>query len=150
MTLFHFLALTNLCHSTIHTNHVAICCLSFTPQSKVHRPCFFFFTRSADRVAVSNTARTPSLVLAEHSRYAMAPILSAIARPSSFFTGSCFIFCSSLIVLGSFRRSFLFPTRMIGTFGQKCLTSGVHFSGMFSKLSGLSMEKHIRMTSVSG
>ena len=29
-------------------------------------------------------------------------------------------------------RTFLFPTRMMGTFGQKCLTSGVHFSGMFS------------------
>lgn len=34
--------------------------------------------------------------------------------------------CSSL------RRSFLFPTKMMGTLGQKCLTSGVHFSGMFS------------------
>lgn len=34
--------------------------------------------------------------------------------------------------------------------GQKCRTSGVHFSGMFSSESGLSMEKHMRMTSVSG
>ncbi len=39
---------------------------------------------------------------------------------------------------------------MIGTLGQKCLTSGVHFSGMFSSESGESMEKHMRMTSVSG
>ena len=46
--------------------------------------------------------------------------------------------------------TFLFPTSMIGTFGQKCLTSGVHFSGIFSKLSGLSILKHINMTSVSG
>ena len=46
--------------------------------------------------------------------------------------------------------TFLFPTRIIGTFGQKCLTSGVHFSGMFSRESGESMLKHIRMTSVSG
>lgn len=76
----------------------------------------------------------------------------------------------------------------MGTFGQKCFTSGVHFSGIFSiedknqrsvlsenekesvikhahmgkehkdipkrvslpKLSGLSIEKHMRMTSVSG
>lgn len=29
-------------------------------------------------------------------------------------------------------------------------TSGVHLSGMFSRESGESMEKHMRMTSVSG
>nr|BAL70296.1 hypothetical protein [Meteorus pulchricornis] len=73
-----------------------------------------------------------------------------MARPSSGLTGSCFIFPSSLIVPGSLRKSFLFPTRIMGTFGQKCLTSGVHFSGMFSSESGLSMEKHIKITSVSG
>lgn len=28
----------------------------------------------------------------------------------------------TFIVLGSLRKSFLFPTKMIGTFGQKCLT----------------------------
>ena len=32
-------------------------------------------------------------------------IFSAMVRPSSGFTGSCFILASSLIVLGSFRRS---------------------------------------------
>ena len=32
--------------------------------------------------------------------------------------------------------TFLFPTRMMGTLGQKCFTSGVHFSGMFSRESG--------------
>ena len=46
--------------------------------------------------------------------------------------------------------TFLFPTNIIGTFGQKCLTSGVHFSGIFSRESGESMEKHMSMTSVSG
>lgn len=94
----------------------------------------------------------------------------------------------TLIVFGSLRRSFLLPTKMIGTFGQKCLTckmdemnvigvfmhiysqsfivaivknyqayiyreiltSGVHFSGIFSNESGESTEKHIRMTFVSG
>lgn len=45
---------------------------------------------------------------------------------------TCFIFASSRRVCSSFRRSFLFPTRMMGTLGQKCFTSGVHFSGMFS------------------
>lgn len=46
---------------------------------------------------------------------------------------ACFILASSRLVCSSFRRSFLFPTRMMGTLGQKCLTSGVHFSGMFSE-----------------
>ena len=47
-------------------------------------------------------------------------------------------------------HTFLFPTRIIGTLGQKCLTSGVHFSGMLSRESGESMLKHISITSVSG
>ncbi len=118
----------------------------------------------------------------------------------SVYVFTCFILVSSLRVCSSFRKSFLLPTRMMGTFGQKCFTSGVHFSGIFStqraqikgqywsfnthqrsvslekgkdsvittcacekgaqnnkpkgvclpKLSGLSIEKHIRMTSVSG
>lgn len=45
---------------------------------------------------------------------------------------TCFILASSLRVCSSFLRSFLFPTRMMGTLGQKCFTSGVHFSGIFS------------------
>lgn len=45
---------------------------------------------------------------------------------------TCFILASSLRVCSSLRRSFLLPTRMMGTLGQKCFTSGVHFSGMFS------------------
>ncbi len=36
------------------------------------------------------------------------------------------------IVLGSFRRSFLLPTRMMGMLGQKWRISGVQISGMFS------------------
>ncbi|CAD0203287.1 unnamed protein product [Chrysodeixis includens] len=118
--------------------------------SREHLVFFFFLTCNAARVAVSNTSRTPSLLLAEHSRYAKALIFSAIARPSCGFTGSCFILRSSLIVAGSLRRSFLLPTRMMGTLGQKCFTSGVHFSGMFSSESGESTEKHMRITSVSG
>lgn len=45
---------------------------------------------------------------------------------------TCFILANSLRVCSSFLRSFLFPTRMMGTLGQKCFTSGVHFSGIFS------------------
>lgn len=52
-------------------------------------------------------------------------------KPPKYKT--CFILASSLRVCSSFLRSFLLPTRMIGTLGQKCFTSGVHFSGMFSK-----------------
>lgn len=48
---------------------------------------------------------------------------------------TCFILASSRRVWSSLRRSFLFPTRMMGTLGQKCFTSGVHFSGMFSATS---------------
>ena len=67
--------------------------------------------------------------------------------PSSNFTGSCFILASSLIVLGSFLKSFLVPTRIIGTLGQKCRTSGVHFSGMFSRESGESiLGEHSQIT----
>uniref|UniRef100_A0A6B0TWK0 Putative secreted protein n=1 Tax=Ixodes ricinus TaxID=34613 RepID=A0A6B0TWK0_IXORI len=73
-----------------------------------------------------------------------------MARPSSLFTGSCFIFASSLTVATSERRSFLLATRTMGTLGQKCFTSGCHFSRMFSRESGESMLKHIRITSVSG
>jgi hypothetical protein len=39
------------------------------------------------------------------------------------------------------------PIRTTGTLGQKCFTSGFHFSGIFSKLSGESILKHIKITS---
>ena len=42
---------------------------------------FCFRDRSANRVACSNTSRTPSPVLAEHSRYLVAPILDATCSP---------------------------------------------------------------------
>lgn len=48
----------------------------------------FFRTCRPARVAISNTSRTPSLVLAEHSRYPKALILFAMSRPSSDRTGS--------------------------------------------------------------
>lgn len=45
-------------------------------------------TCSAALVAISKTSRTPSLVLAEHSRYPKALIRPAMSRPSSILTGS--------------------------------------------------------------
>lgn len=141
----------------LHTSpgQEAISCLPL--YSKRH--LLLFLPRracSAALVAISNTSLTPSFVFAEHSMYPKAQILFAMSRPSSGFTGSfqwevacqqnkkketakcfpiftCFILASSLRVCSSLRRSFLFPTRIIGTLGQKCLTSGVHFSGMFSE-----------------
>lgn len=50
-----------------------------------------FFPRlacNAALVAISNTSLTPSFVFAEHSMYPKAPILLAMSRPSSGFTGS--------------------------------------------------------------
>ena len=72
----------------------------------MHTFFFFFWTCSAALVAVSNTSLTPSLLLAEHSRYANALIFSAIVRPSSGLTGSCFILPNSFIVLLSFLKSY--------------------------------------------
>lgn len=42
----------------------------------VHLELFLFLFMSAARVAYSNTSRTPSPVLALHSRYLTAPIFS--------------------------------------------------------------------------
>ena len=86
--------------------------------------------RRAARVACSKTSRTPSFILAEHSRYRVAPILRATASPcthtkletakacgcvtSSELTGRCWVLRSSSIVFGSYRKSFLHPTKMIG------------------------------------
>ena len=50
-------------------------------------PPFLVFDRSAARVACSKTSRTPSFVLAEHSRYLCAPILRFTSSPYS--TISC-------------------------------------------------------------
>lgn len=48
-----------------------------------------FLACSAALVAISNTSRTPSLVLAEHSMYPKAQMRLAMSRPSSGLTGSC-------------------------------------------------------------
>lgn len=68
-------------------------------------PGRFFFLLMACCVAVSKIFLTPSLVFAEHSRYPWAPILKAMACPSSNDTGSCLIVRRSLIVWGSFLES---------------------------------------------
>lgn len=49
-------------------------------------PLFDALVSKAARVACSNTSLTPSLVLAEHSRYFCAPIF---LRTSSAWKGEC-------------------------------------------------------------
>lgn len=65
-------------------------------------------------------------------RACLCPITPIHISLTSSGLCTCFILASSLRVCSSFLRSFLFPTRMMGTLGQKCFTSGVHFSGIFS------------------
>jgi hypothetical protein len=104
-----------------------------------------FFCINAQRVACSNTSRTPSLVLAEHSRYRSALTTFLTASPcgllidivsqilnkciltkkkkakgtSASVTGFCDVLASSWMVFWSCRKSFLHPTRMIGRPWQK-------------------------------
>lgn len=106
---------------------------------------FSFRVNRAARVACSNTSRTPSFVLAEHSRYFWAPIFLRTSSAwegvshgehvsgvwwqltCSGVTGFCEVLCSSSIVFWSKRRSFLHPTRMMGRPWQKCRTSEIHY-----------------------
>lgn len=98
-------------------------------------------------VAASNTSLIPWLVFAEHSRYFRAPIvlrtssaycshirqkfvkprLIKVLHTSSGVTGCWEYLASSSTSLGSWRKSFLQPTSIIGTPGQKCDTSEIHF-----------------------
>lgn len=96
---------------------------------KMKHPGFFFppFVHRAALVAISNTILTPSLVFAEHSTYPKAPMLLTKSLRCSSFTSSCFLLANSSLMCLSFLRSFLLPTRMMGTLRQKCLISDVHF-----------------------
>jgi len=109
-----------------------------------------FFDINAQRVACSNTSRTPSLVFAEHSRYLSARMTFFTASPSVSDTGFCDVFASSWITFWSWRKSCLHPTRMMGSPQQKCWTSDIHFSCTFSKESGESIAKQIKITWESG
>ena len=92
-----------------------------------HPPLSLFSNLSkAARVAASNTSSTPSPVREEHSRYFRAPISRAAFVPSfSLVKCSDFLRISSW-AMGSSRRSFFRPTRMIGTPGQRSLASSTH------------------------
>lgn len=66
---------------------------------------FLFLDCRAARVPTSNTSRTPSLVLAEHSMYLCALIWRPIASPCSYLIGSVLSLASSARVFSSLRRS---------------------------------------------
>ena len=75
-------------------------------------------------VAASKTSSTPSPVSEEHSRYFFAPMRLRTSSPSSAVRNFSERLRISSCATGSSRRSFLRPTRMIGTPGQRSSTSG--------------------------
>lgn len=114
------------------------------------RMCNELTTFMQARTDVSKTLWTPSRVKAEHSTYATAFILLATSCPTSNPTGVWLIKANVSTNMGSSLKSILFPQRTMGTSGQKWLHSGPHFSITFWSESGLSTEKQMRRTSVSG
>jgi hypothetical protein len=75
-------------------------------------------------VAASKTSSTPSPVSDEHSRYFFAPMRLRTSSPSSDVRNFSDRLRISSCATGSSRRSFLRPTRMMGTPGQRSRTSG--------------------------
>ena len=110
--------------------------------SKSHREIFFFF----DIFAIHSSSR-------REKRCQMSVRLFSLFRGSIYQqcrASNCHQGADLFLVTTALIFTFLFPTRTMGAVGQKCLISGVHFSGMFSRVSGASMLKHITITSVSG
>lgn len=100
-------------------------------------PCIFFLTQFEPHEMFEHCIYIVRLLVLEDWRTAYMAYSNCLITTiySSLTFGvfcTCFILASSLRVCSSFLRSFLFPTRMMGTLGQKCFTSGVHFSGIFS------------------
>lgn len=79
-------------------------------------------------MAASKTSSTPSPLKLEHSRYRRAPISRAAASPCCVVTKLCDFFRISSMATGSSRRSFLRPTRMIGTPAHSRVASSTHYS----------------------
>lgn len=114
------------------------------------------------RVAVSNTSSTPSILSAEHSLYARAPIVCAILSPCSLLTQ-----LPEDALPGAGRKSALHPTRITGIVGphiertssihcgRECVSLAVRneqtgwyltFVSTFSRESGVSRENAMRIT----
>lgn len=122
------------------------------------------------RIASSNTILRPFRVSAEHSTYLTARIVLHSCLPCALVMGVWFRSLRLIIVFRSSRKSSFVPTRMIGTFGQWCFTSGYHWNKQryyyplrgqlknilltlwrtFSNEFGSTREKQMRKTFVSG
>jgi hypothetical protein len=89
---------------------------------------FFSNVNNAARVAASKTSSTPSPVRDEHSRYLRAPISWPASLPSFEDVKCCDFFRISSCAMGSSRRSFFKPTRMMGTSGHRSRASSTHFN----------------------
>lgn len=96
----------------------------------------------------SKTFFKPFCVNAEHSTYFTHPSSFARLSPSICEIGSCFTLRSFSFTAGSSRKSSWVPTRMMGTPGQWCFTSGIHFSLTFSNDARDVTLKQTRKTSV--
>lgn len=94
----------------------------------------FHVSEGTDSVGhISALLRFDRLLRGDNSKRTCSMSTHSTSYPgTSVAFHTCFILKSSRRVCSSFRRSFLLPTRIMGTLGQKCFTSGVHFSGMFS------------------
>lgn len=79
---------------------------------------FDSFLLIAILAAKSNKSPTPSLAIADVSKYFRAPILLAVLKPSSNIIGLSFIFPNSLIISSFVLKSFFVPTNKIGACGQ--------------------------------
>lgn len=90
-------------------------------------PSPFSKVRRAARVAASKTSSTPSPLKLEHSRYRLAPMSRAIASPSCSVTNRMDFLRISSIATGSSRRSFLRPTRIVGTPVHNRVASSIHY-----------------------
>lgn len=100
-------------------------------------------------VAASKTSSTPSPVKELHSKYFLAPILLRTSSPSSDVKNFSDRLRISSCATGSSRRSFLRPTRIIGTLGQRSRTSGClkeeeKFSPPLSLEEGLRAPEEVR------
>ncbi len=115
----------------IHNQRLAYVLLSSSDHRMTQHPprSPFSNVNKAALVAASNTSSTPSPVKDEHSRYFRAPISRAAVLPSLSVVKWSDFFLISSWASGSSRRSFLSPTRMIGTPGQRSLASSTHLGG---------------------
>lgn len=117
-------------------------------QSITQQPPLSFRSTASNAalVAASKTSSTPSPVSELHSRYLRAPMSSLICSPARGMVNFWLRFRISSCAIGSSRRSFFNPTRIMGTPGHLSWASAAHLVLTFSSESGVSTLKPIKMT----